>query len=276
MVTDNVQRFTTEQVLRGIQRFVDEVVGDDVRVRPDESVNCYADVINKNYGCPLEFLWGLSIYFGLNWNIERWVVWLQLPRPRRNERLSKREQESHWEDWQQTTSQSITVRKLAEYIARHARGVSMQPVTVFGRHCAPAGVFRGLCELPEVRGKRIGPSTELRSIMGAWKLEEFWKRAEWVSGQKLPQLSIWSVWTSPLPWRWVAPAILAYVGGACLLGGLAAQFGLPLWLMSVICVGLFFATAAWIENNVRNPIPDEVQTFGDLARLIAQSSKVAG
>jgi len=271
---EDFQRFNTDQVLGGIQSFTNELVDDSIVIHADASVNDYAKVIEKHYGCPLEFLWELSDYFGLRWGEVRWAAWLQLPRPKRGARVTKRDREAQWQHWQRTTSQSITVRKLAEYIARHARGISMEPTTVLGRYCAPAGAFRGLCELPEVRGKRVGPSTKLRNVMGACKIAEFWRRAEWVSGQTLPKLHLWSIWTDPLPWKWVVPAIALYVGGSGWLGAFATRFEMPLWFFAFLAVATFFAMAAWIENNC-NPLPEDVQTFGDLARLIARRNAEA-
>lgn len=269
-----VQRYSTEQVLRGIQAYFDVHVLGHHTIDPDASVADYCEIVAENDGCPLWFLMSLSRYFGLSWSSGRWGVWLKLPRDTGDTKLSRHDRESLYMLWQNETGKSITVRKLAEYIARHARGVSMEPTTVLGRYCTPAGAFRGLCELPEVRGKRVGPSTKLRDVMGAWKLTEFWGRAEWVSGQPLPKLNIWSIWSDPLPWKWVVPVIAIYVGGSGWVGAFAIRFGMPLWFIAFLSVATFFALAAWIENN-RNPLPEGIQTFGDLARLIARRNAEA-
>lgn len=267
---DDRTRFTTEQVLRGIQAYVDEHVDAELAIDPDASVNEYRQAIVDSHECPLWFLEMLAEYFGFHYDEVRWLVWLKLQPDRK---LTKSEQKQAWKHWQNVTSKSITVRRLAEHIAKHAPGTSMEPVTVFGVPCAPAGAFRGLCKLPELSGKRVAPSTSIVGILGGSKTEQLWNRAKWISGSKLPALKHDPWWSLRSPADWVDAL------GQCL--------AIIVALATLISIGLetgsaFYAFAAAVpalvvlltltysaSDKLRNPLPEGVTTFGDLARLIA-------
>ncbi|MCO6043700.1 hypothetical protein NG895_07255 [Aeoliella sp. ICT_H6.2] len=271
---DDCPRFTTEQVLRGIQAYVDKQFGHEFPLDPDASVSVYYETVQKEMGCSLEFLTEIGHYFGLRWDHRRWQVWLRLPREKRGEKISSAQGRQLWQEWLTETSQPLTIRKLAEFIARHAHGAPMNPTTVFGVPCAPAGAFRGLCQLPEVRGRRIAPSTKLRDVLRGGRLRAFWSRSTWASGIELPLLSP----TKAETWlgRSYGAALFAGLALATMTGGMI----LGDWNLSALCPAfiaaialpsvLFCFTAAALDC-VRDPLPDGVRTFGDLARLIANA-----
>lgn len=269
---DDRTRFTTEQVLRGIQAYVFEHVDEKLLLDPDASVNDYREEIEESHECPLWFLSELASYFGFSYGDSRWIAWLQLPRA---VGLSKTEAERDWQRWQTETSKPITIRKLAGHIAKHAPGTSLEPVTVFGVPCAPAGAFRGLCELPEVCSARVAPSTPLRNVVRGGRLREFWERLEWVTGAKLPKLrpAIPQPWFGSLPMFAVIFSLLAIPSGLGIMHFFDGQLGaLPFALFGALAVP--FVILCLLETAVdwaRNPLPDGITTFGDLARLIASN-----
>jgi len=172
---------------------------------------------------------------------------------------------------------------MAEWLARRAPGVSMAPVTLLGNRCRAAGIFRGLAKLREVRGRRVSPSTPLLDIIPPTHCASFWRRAEWVSGARLTALrDIFrpSLFRSPV--ETLATVVMVAAIGVGLLCGYAAwqvaveHAGLELlvailgifWLIAVIELPVKARDA--VLDRFGSPLPEEIQTFGELARHIAQ------
>ena len=280
--------FSTEQVLAGIQAFVHQEVDSTLTVDRDASVYTYHDAVADSHECPLWFLQELSAYFGLEESDRRWIVWLKLPRDRRRKRRSKRQQKADWKKWEQNVAPQLTVRKMAKWLARRAPGVSMAPVTVFGNRCRAAGIFRGLAKLPEVRGRRVGPSTPLLDIIPPTLCASFWRRAEWVSGARMAALrDIFRPSLLRSPAETLATVVMGAAIGAVVLCGygawhVAAEHAVLELLMAIL--GIFWLIVL-LELPVRardavldrfvSPLPEELQTFGDLARHIAQRQTAA-
>lgn len=273
---DDCPRFTTEQVLRGIQTYLDEQFGVHLHLNPEASVSEYYEIIHKRLGCPLLFLCEVSTYFGLRWDERRWAIWLKLPRANRVRTLSNEQREEIWQQWLEQTSQPRTIRSLAEFISQHAKGCSMAPSTLFGIECGPAGAFQGICRLPEVGGRRLAPSTSIRATLGASSIESMLRRASWVSGTRIKIQKGFSLWSDPLP-CWLFPIVLfIFCVLPMLLGAfLAVELPLPpiLVILGASAIGLF---VLWkMHDRLRNPLPHGVRTFGDLARLIANAQTAA-
>ncbi len=273
---DDRTRFTTEQVLRGIQAYVYEHVDDKLVLDPYASVNEYREAVEESHECPLAFLSMLAEYFGFQFSERRWIVWLRLPN---GKGLSKAQRGRLWEAWQKRTAHELTVRKLAEHIADLAPGTSMEPATVFGVPCAPAGVFHGLCKLPEVVGKRVGPSTQIGKVLGGWKIEQLYGRAEWISDTSLPPLKRNPWWSLSSPSNWVdgiglGTAILAALG-ALIYVGVVTESAFWGFVVAVPTLAVILLIVSACSDAIRNPLPDGITTFGDLARLIADQERDA-
>jgi hypothetical protein len=261
-------RYSVEQVLRGMQAFVTEHCGPEVVLDPDKSVNEYREAAAESHECPLEFLSHMASCLNLERNEGRWLAWLKL---RGEASWSKRQREEAWEAWQRDVAPALTVRALAEYVARRAVGQSLAPATVFGVTCAKAGVFLGVCDMPEVAGLRVAPSTPLRVLHRSSRIQNLWRRLEWVSGVKLPTTrrfeaagmsslgdATWALTCLASPIVGILAAIGTYdvMGGACVVSALLAGFG------SLI--------GGWCAaDRLHNPLPQGIVSFGDLARLVA-------
>jgi hypothetical protein len=214
----------------------------------------------------------LASYFQFQWSEDRWAVWLQL---RDDSLKTKMQRQAAWEHWQQEVAPKFTVRKLAELIARKARVPSFEPVTIFGSRCELAGVFLGLCSLPEASNGHYAPSTSLRIIKSSRRLRKLWNRAEWINGVKLPTLD------QPSKWRFGS-----WAGGLELLTSLIAivVFITAFWRVGQLdwCFAFFAGCAAalialvigeTVVDRVHNPLPCKIERFGDLARLIVEQRK---
>ena len=271
-------RFTDDQVLRGVQAFFHEHCGDMVIVHPEASVLDYEQAAKDSHECPLEFLADLASYFQLEWNEARWYVWLKL---KAGANLPKRQRQEFWEKWKRDVAPTITVRRLAEYIARHAPAISFEPVAVLGRNCSTAGVFEGLCGCPEVNSMRVAPSTPLRELGGSSKICDFWARAEWSSGVALPPVRRLRLWSPRSVYEHVRMVILAIIAFAVFFSTIILMAALLDPDMSAVESNSFFGGAVGFAagalvllgfnvllERMHNPLPAEVGTFGDLARLI--------
>lgn len=259
-------RYTVEQVLRGIQAFVESNCGRGVVISPDASVLRYQKAAADSHECPLLFLEDMARYFGLEWGERRWIIWLKL----RDRTKTKAAREAAWQHWQQEIGPTILVRDLAQLIAARAVAPTFEPATVLGRRCAAAGVFLGICSLPEVGQQRLPPSAPLRTLGRSSTICQLWKRAEWISGAPLPAVRPASVrrLTSLADWLKAGTfgAAIAIVIACCLLVD---------WPLCMLVGGVFGCLILWagceVVDHVDDPLPAHVRTFGDLAKLIAAS-----
>ena len=275
---DNRRRFSVDQVLAGIEYFLSDHCGESVVLDPEKSVLAYEEEARAYVDfCPLEFLCGLAEYFQLDWRSRRWIVWLGLSEASKT-RGNKAKAEAY-ERWEKEIAPGRKVRDLAQLIANRAPCISFEPVTIFGNNCGPAGAFYGLCQLPEVQEGCHGPSTPLRSVLGAWSCSEFWNRVEWISGKRLPKLSDMQWHERPL--RTQVSGMMIH-GSSLLAATIAATFlaihgwiffaGLAAFLL--VMAGKYFDHA--VQYRLDDPFPEDVKTLGDLARLICAQAQVQG
>jgi hypothetical protein len=276
LVNDRRQtKYSVEQAFRGIQAFVTKNCGDSVVLALDEPLSTYMDAARDSHDCPLYFLEELANYFQFKWSEERWVVWLQL----QGDKLKTEEQrQTAWDHWLQEISPRFTVRALAKLIARKAQTASFEPVTIFGSRCAPAGVFLGLCGLPEAGARRHAPSTPLRAIKSSQRIRDLWKRAEWINGVKLPELH------GPSAWRLRSAADLVQLAAVCLALPVAVGLGIVVGGSAGVFLGSFSGAVAFVAllcvchhvaDRIHNPLPEGIERFGDLARLIVERREQA-
>ena len=263
-------RFTVDQVLRGLQAWVDDNWSGDTQLDPDRSLLDYRDEAQRQDECPLLTLQGIAEHFGLDWGESRWIVWLNL----RDDGLqTAREREAAWERWVVESAPRLTVRRLAEAIAKRAEGISFDPVAILGRRCGPAGAFYGLCNLPELRGRRVGPSTPLRAALDWRQLRAAWRRTQWIAGCELPALrspdAVGETTVTQLA-DVAATATMATI----VIAAMCAASAAGLWLAAIAGV-VGAATAVELRRRflywLIDPWPAELQTFGDLARRIAHN-----
>lgn len=277
LVNDRQSKYTIDQAFRGIQAFVSENCGDNVVLDLDEPLTTYEQAARDSHECPLQFLVELARYFQFEWSESRWGIWLQL---RDDSLKTMRERRAAWEHWQQAIAPRITVRTLAELVARKAQVPSFEPVTILGSRCELAGIFLGLCSLPETKHGRYAPSTPLRAIKSSQRIRDLWKRAEWINGVKLPKLD------EPSAKRLQSAADALQLATLCLALPIAVGFGVLLGDFCSVHIGGYWGLVGWcggvvafiaslcigfdLADRVHNPLPEGIERFGDLARLIVK------
>src|SRR5262249_1912306 len=142
-----------------------------------------------------------------------------------------------------------------------------------GQPCRTAGVFRGLEELvrrirPQVRP--IAPSTPIYTRLGKGQRHILWTSLRWITEERIPPPS-----TIPIPDRdFLTRSFYCKLGLAIFIA--MWRDGLVGLLIGVIggiwSTYFFFVLLAWTLGFINyqiNPIPKEIQTFGDLARFLA-------
>jgi hypothetical protein len=170
-------------------------------------------------------------------------------------------------DWERDGFPQIAFGDLARFIAeRTPVTAKFEPVTVFGRVCAPAGAFRGLHQLAEQVAKapqRLGPSTPIHDVLRGWELRQFWNQVRWRTVDAVPPLP--EFWRGIVEYVCIA-AVFAWIG-AFLVGVFLHNLKLP----AAVVVGGFVAyrLARWYQRRT-NPLPADCLTFRDLACRIAE------
>ncbi|WP_152097777.1 hypothetical protein [Lacipirellula parvula] len=236
-----------------------------------------------SHECPLEFLADLASYFQFEWSENRWAIWLKL-RNKSLKAMTKAQREATWSSWKSDVAPQFTVRCLAELMARKASVPSFEPVTILGSHCEPAGIFLGLCGLPESRNGRYAPSTPLRALGGSTRICKLWARAEWISGARLPAVKQLRLCRPQNLIQHVRMVAFGLGGFATFIVSVFAAFAAfdaepntsSFWLgpaLGVTAAGLVMLAISRIAERVHDPLPKEVQTFGDLAKLIAAQGR---
>jgi len=157
----------------------------------------------------------------------------------------------------------LTNRQLAEWIVDRIPRHRFESVNIAGVDCLPAGIFWGMRDLLKRSHPHLecAPSTPLVDRLTGADLDEFWNGLRTQTRAVVPAL----VW----PYRWFASAV-TLVG--ILLGFIGGIF-------SPIASGQFWAFVkagwgiAWYGNRLEKTcvLPDDIITFGDLARHLARA-----
>ncbi|WP_417384970.1 hypothetical protein [Gimesia sp.] len=171
-----------------------------------------------------------------------------------------------YEKWEEFYAADFTFGRLAQFIAARATAISFQPVEVLGTECGPAGAFYGLQGLVKSLKKRspdFGPSTRIRDVLKGDSVVYFWSQLRGITEQGVVEL--------PAGWRYLQ--VTAFASLICFTTVVAVLISLlklePVYIASifaVVPVGMF---AVWIYQRWSNPLPSDLQTFRDLAVLIA-------
>jgi hypothetical protein len=249
-------RLTQEQVFRGIRIIWKEAVNEDTPL--DLDANFFEEF--KAGGTLeeidlLDVIYRIEREFGFCCPGEEWNSLLGLPAPDPDE-------------WERVVAPRLTFRALADFILERLTPISFEPITLLGKPCLTAGVFRGLEQLagqvhPSVT--QFGPSTPIRQRLRGLRLHRYWSRLRWIVNDQLP------------PPRQVTLRLQGFVRSLSfkgLIGGLIAMWRGDLFELAVGFVLTFpflFIVAYVVEfiNLQLNPLPEGIETFGDLARFLA-------
>jgi hypothetical protein len=170
------------------------------------------------------------------------------------------------EAWEEHIGPQLTFGRLADLVAPRAVPLRMRPMRILGKHCTPAGAFAAIQQImvrltPSCQ--RFGPSTPIDDVLprGSQK-HKLWRRANYAAQGALPRLL-----PPPDPSWWLAVCsygLLATLLRICVLDCYSSSFTLaiPLWIVLLLIWG--------ITADLRDkPLPNQIRTFGDLARAMA-------
>ncbi len=261
------ERFTEEQILEGIQYALQEIEPPRNNAKFDGDTQLSQFFTEHMAGldvCPLQILECVAEYFGFEWGQSRWLVWLKYQRV---------VDEKSQEEWLREVSPTITFGRLARTIAKHAPFIPIQPVTVFGVSCEKAGVFKGLCQLPQANAKRIAPSTRLDKVVSPWSANEFLRRARWVCQADISDAPrYWSLLKFN-PWDLAAANLAFYLTSSfCMAIAVAQTDSFNGWIYAWALIAFIMGILAknFVLRQISNPWPDGISTFGDLSRSIVK------
>ncbi|MCH9654754.1 MAG: hypothetical protein K0U86_12990 [Planctomycetes bacterium] len=211
----------------------------------------------------------LGMYFGIECPDDEWFQGLGIDKP-----------VTSIEEWERDIAPGFTFGALARFIQdRAVANFSFQPVTMINRECATAGAFYGIQQVSEELtvskhpSCQFGPSTKIIDVFRGNALQEFWSQLSWKSEHRIPEL--------PASWRNMGISGIAeyyfYLGCFCYLiaGGVAFYTSNIIFIVLTAVVMFCVQYLIHIDNVKRkystNPLPPEIQTFRDLAIVIANS-----
>ena len=276
MVRKNNRRLispTDEQLQRVLEGIKQVLANLDVRLEFDMSTNfeelycqfyggkCFLD-IDDDY-CPLEVLSEIAAHFDLYMTENRWYAWLQ----------GNKQYKDH-EEWLEKFARKTTMEDLVLYLAKRIRWCSFDPVVIFGRPCAPAGAFYGLKDLiPHVS---FAPSTSITSKLTPKEIRSLWKKLHLNTGHvpaKLIDREELGLRTTANRLDAAAQVSLAIVGMilfvlSCIYYADSTS-SIVMAAIIVVCVSVGIFVSRAIADSVHNPLPQGLETFGDLAKRIA-------
>jgi hypothetical protein len=248
------ESYTQEQILSGIRIIWREALNYDSPIYPDTSL--YAQ-FEEGVFQDIDFadvLFRLEMLFGFNCTMKEWQTLLGEPIQDLNE-------------WKKNVAPRLTFRALVDFIRERLAPISLEPVTLLGKPCLSAGVFRGLEQLAEQidpKVRQFAPSTPIRGRLRGFRLHLFWSRLRWMIEDQLPpprQITFRS--------RGFFHSLLFKLGVGLLIAlwkrdltGLLEGIGVTFALF--IPVGVIVA----FINTHLNPLPEGIETFGDLARVL--------
>jgi hypothetical protein len=171
-------------------------------------------------------------------------------------------------EWEKTVAPRLTFDALAQFICERLKPISLEPITILGKPCLTAGVFRGLellAEQIDPKVRKFAPSTPIRTRLRGFRLRCFWSKLQWIMEDQLPP-----------------PPQITLSSRGCLhslLFKLSAGLVIFLWRRNwegvlagiVTTVFLFIPMGIIVAliNDRLNPLPEGIETFGDLARVLA-------
>jgi len=187
------------------------------------------------------------------------------------------------EEWQERIGSKLTFRDIAVFIRDRTRIISIEPATILGKPCRPAGAFRTIVgvvsELLPLK-EAFAPSAKIDETFTAEDLSTIWYKLRWLSENRLPPLR-----NSPMG-NIVDKVSLVVHGPGLFFSGMGAFVGLVAWakaifdpgatlpawpLLAISTFALLIASSRWQIRYRR--APKHIQTIADLARAMVVEPK---
>jgi acyl carrier protein len=250
------ETYTQEQILSGIRILWREMLNCDSPINPDMSL--IAQLKDEGIFDDIDFadmLFRLEILFGFKCRMKEWEHFLGFDIRDINE-------------WERTLAPRLTFRALADFVRERLEPIALEPVSLLGKPCLTAGIFRGLQQLAEQidpKVRQFAPSTPIRSRLRGFRLQLFWSRLRWMIEDQLPPPRQFTFRS-----RGFFHSLLFKLGAGLLIAlwkrdltGLLEGIGVTFTLFIPLGVIVAFI------NTHLNPLPKGIETFGDLARVLA-------
>lgn len=178
-----------------------------------------------------------------------------------------------YEEWERLYAADFTYRRAAQFIAERVSAISFNPVNVIGRDCRPAGAFIGLQELVrevKQRPQEFGPSTRIRDVLKGNAFVYFWMKVRWITAQRAPDLS-------QNYQKMGTHVVFIMLACVMIMGAILFSFRVdPLYYFySAFAVIPLWILVGFLMERRMNPLPADLQTFRDLAVLIAEHDSEA-
>ncbi|HTU22852.1 MAG TPA: hypothetical protein VMG10_32735 [Gemmataceae bacterium] len=251
----SAEAYTQEKILRGIRIYWQEHLGIEDSFLPDMRIDYH--LRQEGWWEEIDLMdvaYSLERTFGFTCSRQEWLEYF-------GDGLDA-------EEWEHLAGPRLTFRGLADFIRERLEPISLEPITILGKPCCTAGIFRALERLasqvhPNVR--RFAPSTPIRRCLRGVRLHRFWSRLRWIFEDQLP----------PPPEFHLSSRGLFH----SLIFKLGVGFVVALWRrdLSGVLTGILTTFALLVPvgiivafiNQRLNPLPEGIETFGDLARLLA-------
>jgi hypothetical protein len=256
----SANQFTQEQVFSGLRIIWREVL--DYETPLDLDMRFMDEFLNGGMLEEIDFgdvIYRLQRHFGFTCARKEWKDFLNLPA-------------QDFEEWKRDIAPRLTFRALVNFISERLKPISFEPITLLGKPCLAAGVFRGVEQLVhQIRPKaqRFGPSTPIHERLSRWQRHALWDRLRWITEERIPKPP-----TVAIPNHHIGRGLwLKLVFGILIavwqngLKGVVIGLAVGVWSSYILCIIL--GVILGVINYRINPIPDPIETFGDLARYLA-------
>lgn len=250
------QRYTESQVLFGLREAWQDFTGVDDAFDANTQIVAFMrsdgswDELDLN-----DVFRGIERFFGFSCPDEEWTNFFAFDVAKRN-----------LAEWEQSVAPNLTFGSRARFIADRAPAIaSFDPICLFGRTCAPAGVFTGIQLVAnKTTGKqlRFAPSTRIIEVLRGQDLDSFWAQLRWMTEHATPEL--------PTFWRGVT-RVTGCFGILAVIADLIATWATSnrTLVIPTFLVALMSYIMAMGYKRFTNPLPSDIVTFRDLSTLIA-------
>ncbi len=179
----------------------------------------------------------------------------------------------NYEEWERLYAGDFTYRRVAQFIADRATVISFEPVNAIGQVCGSAGAFYGIQELVrevKQRPQEFGPSTRIRDVLKGNAFVYFWMKVRWITAQRAPDLS-------QIYRRLGTHVVFIMLASVMLMGAILFSYRVDpryYFYSAFAVIPLWILFGVLMERRM-NPLPADLQTFRDLAVLIAEHDSEA-
>lgn len=169
-------------------------------------------------------------------------------------------------EWEETVAPTLTFGSLSQFVAKRAPVIaSFEPLSMIGRQCAPAGIFRGIESVAAITSRHqllFPPSARIIDVFRGHELDCFWTQLRWMTVHAIPEL--------PSSWRNITGITAGWGSLAAIISLLAAwdtsNFA---WFAPTVMLAVSAYVISSLYKHFTNPLPPNLVTFRDLSILIA-------